>query len=242
MAAKWQAENLRLTVFVDGPVKGSEAEWTTLTGQEEAELRQNVPAGRVYAGEYGPGRLTLSFQGSRIDIVLTQNQSTEIVNGLPSFGNFEDAFPAFVETALGWLESTGYSIIRIAFGGAVLQATKGFEDTNRILATYVRSAKIEDRVKDFLLRTNWPTKSKVTGDELNRITSFGAMRILSGQVRMGPENGEVALDDPIYAARLEIDHSTDATNVTPIERALLIPIFKELISLAHENVESGECP
>ncbi|TPK63857.1 hypothetical protein FJ930_26110 [Mesorhizobium sp. B2-4-15] len=242
MAAKWQVETLRLTVFLNEAAKGSEAEWTALTGQDEAELRQTVPAGRVYAGEYGPGRLNLSFQGSRVDVVLTQNPSTETVAEWPTFASFEDGFPAFVETALGWFESTAYSVIRIAFGCIVLLKTDGVEDTNRALSKYVRSARIEDRVKDFLLRTNWPTKSNVTGSELNRITSFGALRVLTGQFRMGPESGTVSLNDPTFGVRLEIDHSTDAANTTPFEKTLLIPIFEELVNLARENVESGECP
>lgn len=241
MAATWQVENLRVTVFCNEPVKGSEAEWTVLTGQDEAELRQAVPGGRVYAGEYGPGRLTLSFQASRIDIVLTQNQSTQALSELPTFASFDDGFPAFVETALGWLESTAYSVIRVAFGCVVLLKTEGLEDANRVLSKYVRSAKIENRVKDFLLRTNWPTKSRVA-NELNRITSFGTLRMQSGQLNMDGQSGAVVMSDPTFAVRLEIDHSTDATNTTPFEKSLLVPIFKELVDLARENVESGECP
>ncbi|WP_214476052.1 hypothetical protein [Mesorhizobium sp. dw_380] len=242
MTAKWLVENLRLSVFSNEAVKGSESDWSRLTGQEEAESRQAVPAGRIYAGEFGPGRLSFSYQASRADIILAQSQSMESDHDLPVFAEFDQATDAFVETVTGWLETAAFPIVRIAFGGVILQRAEDFQHANRLLGDYVRSAKVEDRVKDFLIRTNWPTNSKVNGAELNRITAFSAMRILSGAVSLGAENGMVAMGEPVFAVRLEIDHSTDAANAKQFEKSLLVPIFMELVDLARENVETGECP
>jgi hypothetical protein len=47
MEIKWAVENVRLSLFSKGTVVVTDADWKALTGQQEADTRQNVPGGRT---------------------------------------------------------------------------------------------------------------------------------------------------------------------------------------------------
>ncbi|RWE78783.1 hypothetical protein [Mesorhizobium sp.] len=240
--SNWSVESIRLSVFCPNVPTGTEADWKTLTGQEEAEIRQNVPGGKLFVGSVGLGRVTLGFGPGRVDVMMSKGPASppdEVT--VPTFAAWPEAIDQFDSLATSYLTKFANPITRIAFGSILLSFAEDEPGVNTILQKFISSAKIQPASEDFLYRVNLPAVSRVNGAPLNRITTFGSIKMQSGAFRLdGGREASVVLEEQLFAARLEMDHSTSATNTTPFPTNTLVPIWKELVALARENVEVGE--
>jgi hypothetical protein len=99
-------------------------------------------------------------------------------------------------------------------------------------------------MRDLLYRINWPVKSKVVvGLTINRLTTWSSMKFLRKLLSVsGTEFSATADVGQLDAVRLEVDHNTDDARQAPFDAAQLVPIYRELVALACENAEQGECP
>ncbi|MER8374425.1 hypothetical protein [Mesorhizobium sp. M1406] len=240
MGDDWSVESLRFSLFSSEVPKGTDADWTELTGQEEAETRQNVPGGKVYVGEWGLGRLTLGFGPGRVDVVLGNKAATPDHPGLPVFAKWLVALEEFQELTSRFLGNFSRPVTRIAFGAVLLQHAASEAEVNALLQTYIKAVKINERYEDVLYRVNSPVVSIVDGGKINRITNFASLKIQTGAFKLGSVEPPIILGDEAFAARLELDHSTSAQRASPFDSNLVVPIWNELIGLARENAEIGE--
>ncbi|AZV21109.1 hypothetical protein [Mesorhizobium sp. M7A.F.Ce.TU.012.03.2.1] len=241
MSSNWCVESMRLSVFCPDAPTGTEADWKILTGQDEAEFRQNVPGGKVYAGNFGLGRITLGFGPGRVDVVIGKAPSSSPDEAtLPTFAAWQSAVDEFEPLSTNYLAGFSKPVTRVAFGAVILSIEDDEPSVNSFLQNFISSVKIRKDTEDFLYRVNLPTVSRIDGSPLNRITTFGSMKMQSGALKMDGSEASLVLHQQLFAARLELDHSTSATNAKPFPPSLLIPIWKELVGLARENVDVGE--
>lgn len=244
MALEWTAETLRLSLFFPNPVKVVEADWKTITGQDEPQTIQNVAARRTLAGPFLDGVLQINGIGQRIDCVLLPKSPTEAVEEgyIPQVGSLPAACAAFVDATKPWIESVQEPVLRIAVAGTALARCDNVQDAYTKLLKMLQSVKGDpERMRELVFRINWPTTStKMQGLVLNRITTWSILQIqLQLMVRTGQST--VLNETPAtQVIRFEFDHNTDAGRTEPFDRATLVPIYEELVALALENAEKGE--
>jgi hypothetical protein len=249
MARIWSVESLRLTLFSSEPISISDADWSVITGQAEAETRQNVAGGKRYIGKFGGGQLIVGTVGQRLDIVLSwlppEQQIDFMAAGLPLIGGWDAVREVFVGGTQTWLEGVKSPILRMAFAAVLLSETKSVTDSYQVLGEMLKSVTVDpDGMREIIFRVNWPENSSVVKElQLNRITNWSAIQVSTALLQMtGQEIAATGGPPERFAVRLEIDHNTDQANKKPFEREVLVPIYNELIAKSCENAALGERP
>ena len=244
MAIEWGVSLLRLSIFSSGPTSISDNDWKMLTGQEEAENRTAIPGGRRYSGKYANGSLTLASTADRLDMVLqAQPPQSEEELRLPLIGPWSDVRGTFIEMCHRLLTSTQAPIVRVAFGGVLLSPSSDKEDSYRRLNRLLTTIDIDPvKMRDLFYRINWPSTSNTTGHLLNRITTWATIKFAVTLMQVTGDRISVAAgaEKEVHAVRLEFDNNTDAESKSVIDKASIVPVFDELVSLANENAEKGE--
>jgi hypothetical protein len=245
MTIEWLAETVRVSVFSSTAIKLTEEHWRSLTGQEEAETRQNVPGGRLFAGRFENAQLNLVAAGSRIDVVLSPAAATTpaMPPQILSVGPWLPISERFFSVTSSWLQDVPFPIHRIAFGPVLLFGTDGRTQSLLLLKDLLPSVVVDpDHMRDLLFRINWPTESEaIEGLLINRITHWSALQFFLKTIQIGDT---VTLDaaPELHAVRLEIDHNTDLARTDPFDRTQIVPIYAELYKLALQNAAKGERP
>jgi hypothetical protein len=243
----WAVQQLRLSLFSTGPVTLTEARhWKLLTGQDEAENRVAIVSGKQYSGKFLDAAVSLSFSGSRCDIVAVVEDSERDPTkppALPTFGPWEKVVENFCKTVFPFIEGFGFPVNRVAFGGGLLAPADSKEDAYRQLAALLQSVRVDPaRMRDFLYRVNWVKGSSVVaGLDLNRLTIWSAMLFTRGVLQM--TGTELAVGPPevsVHGARFEFDLNTSQSHREAYDPTILVPILEELVSMARENAEVGE--
>jgi hypothetical protein len=247
MPSDWSAELLRFSAFSDRQIAVTEKDWHMLTGQEEAENRSAVPGGRVFSGKFLGGLLSFGYAGQRLDIILTQ----EAADGqeppfLPAIGPWKSLSDQFASAVIQWLTQTSIPMIRLAFAAVLLEPTATREAAYERLDDLLVSVNVSTSMREMIFRVNWrATSAVVDGLALNCITQWSAIRAIRKVLQVTGQDAAIS-DDPegkeVNGVRLELDHNTDADHKVPFEKEKIIPIFRELLSLAEENAIKGERP
>jgi len=245
MALNWGAQFLRLSVFSPSIIAITGADWKAITKQEESESRQNIPGGKRLSGLFGPGRLTVSAVGGRLDVLFTPPEKNEEPSEfkLPVIASWDDALKFFVAATAPWITNATFPIVRIAFGASLLSQADDRKQAYETLQSLLKSLAIApERMRDLLYRINWPIESKaVPGVMINRLTTWSTLRVFTKLIQIG--GGHVGEPEPspeVYAVQLEIDHNTDEARTQPFDQGYIGPIFNELVEFANENVAKGE--
>jgi hypothetical protein len=244
----WLVQQLRVSLFSSQAFPVSEDGWKLLTGQPEADNRVNVPGGRQYSGKLLGGFLALTITPHRLDIVLGFDSTGNVSGGyfIPVIGQWTDLAVSFENTVQPFLEKATTPITRMAFGANLLTVTPSRDAAYRALATLLTSVKVDVALmRELIFKINWPQESKVIqGLEINRISGWSSLIISTNLVQMGLTGIPMAQNAPnsTHAVSLELDHNTAADRTIPFENHHLMPIFRELITLAAENARSGERP
>jgi hypothetical protein len=251
MTAIWSVQSLRLSLFTAAQISTAEAEWTKVTSQEEAHVRQIVPGGRVYGGLVGETYLTLSVvnskpSGGRADLIRSPSPTEAPEPAmLRVIGKWEAERDRFISLALSWLKAFESPIIRIAFGAALFSQVSDRKECYILLSKLLKSvAVIPDQMRDLLFRINWPEESHVLpGLSINRLTTWASMKRWPAAVILTGDQLSVGTDgDEVYAVSLEIDNNTDQEHTQPFDEAQKVAIFKELVAMATTNASDGERP
>jgi len=210
MARDWIAETLRLSLFSAEAVSLADADWTQLTGQEEAETRQLIPGGgKRYIGNVGSRQLTVTAAGPRADIVLSPLAESQEQFQFSTLGHWKDAIAAFLEVTDGWLTQVSFPVIRIAFGAILLSETKGVFESYEALQGLLKSVAVQPgKMRELIYRINWPQESKaVKGLSLNRITNWSGVQVSAVLLQVGSGVTTAGGRPEKFAVRLEIDHN-----------------------------------
>jgi hypothetical protein len=245
MPYDWAVQQLRLSLFASEPITLSESLWKTITGQDEAESRTAVPGGKQYSGKFLGGVLVMSYAASRADFVLNLDEAaidlTQEEVFSPTIGKWTDLATSFAKTAETILQNFPSPTVRLAFSGNLLLQTESREDSYKKLDDLLVSVEVDTKSRDLIFRINWPQESEaVDGLELNRITTWSAINF-KRTLRVTGSEGAVAPSIETPFVRLEFDHNTDQARKETFEKAQTVPIFQELLKLARENAETGEC-
>ncbi|WP_206640183.1 hypothetical protein, partial [Mesorhizobium sp. M7A.F.Ca.CA.004.04.2.1] len=180
------------------------------------------------------------FGPNRVDVIMGIKADFAEDAAVPAFAEWDAGIDEFQSVASKFLANFTHPVARLALGSVMLQQAPDEKSVNSILSGYLKSAKIQPDTEDFLYRINSPTRSNILPLKLNRILSLGSVKIQRGSIRVGGNEAGIVMGGQVFAARLELDHSTDAANASPLDRSLLVPIWDELVGLGRQNVESGE--
>ncbi len=242
MPREWVTEQLRLSAFSSDPFPATERDWQRITGQEEAENRTAIAGGKMFAGSFQGGTLSLAYSGLRADIILnaTVKETTDEPQ-LPSIGQWSDTSASFQDTVNKWLEQTTVPMVRLAFGAILLHQVDTRETAYKTLDELLFSVEANPKMRELLFRCNWPVESSVVrGLMINRITTWSSIRVAQSRLQITGESFNVSPGPALDAVRLEIDHNTDQANAAPFDKGHLVPIFEELLELAQQNADRGE--
>ncbi|PYV67023.1 MAG: hypothetical protein DMG96_40570 [Acidobacteria bacterium] len=252
-ASNWQAESLRLTVFLATNVQLRDEGWWTKVAGTDPENRIAKPnrGEIVEAGIFQGNVLTLSVQPGRVDWILGPNMSIEDDLGeIKSVGSFRSAETTFSATMSDWLKDCP-STVRLAYGAVLLEPVENREKGYLRVAEYVPAVKIDPLgSEDFLYQINRPRESTtVKGMRLNRLSkwsvaSFQPVRFSIGIPQSQPRQplvyshgGTLAM-----ACRAEFDLSTAAGIQQELPHDMLPRIFNELVALGSEIAQYGDMP
>jgi hypothetical protein len=244
MAVKWEAENMRVSLFSNEPISVEDQDWQAIAGQSENYNRQTVPGGHIYGGAFEGTQLNLSGVGRRIDLVQSVLLSpSNPIASLPTIGSWETARDNFVGLTSTWLGAIRFPIVRIAFGAVLLSPAYDRRACYEALKALLSSVSVDpDEMRELSFRVNWVTKSRaVDGLQINRITGWAALEVLFANLEVGTTT-RATPTSRLHAVRLEIDHSTSEERSEPLEPRQVKAIYNELVSAASENALKGERP
>lgn len=235
---KWEAQALRLTVFLAEPFPSDASVWKMLIGEDpESDDYRPREGQRRQVGPWHECSLEVLITNSRIDIVA----APQLVPGKPAMtiGEFELCLERYVNLIRPWLKTSSIKCTRIAVGAILLSATTSREASYRLLGNLVPSVKYDTKnSREPLYRINRPKKSAaLKGETLNRVTTWGS--ILARQAVFN-EGGVTFQKVEQSYARLECDNSTAAERVDAIPVNDLVKAFNELATLIVENATAGE--
>ena len=242
----WLANSVRFVFFPASPTGGLDI-WRPLFGTEpDAEEVRPREGFKRQAGPYRSGQVEISITPVRIDIVLSPRpeeiQPSIVPQLVSSSGSFVAEQEALSTAVRDWLPRCGISILRIAVSGTALHSATSVDDAYSVLASYIKSLRVLRGVmRDLSYRVNWTVKSNTSDvGSYNRITTWTAiMFALQGFTGFG----SMPVDFPReHFACLELDINTPAERQVPLAPESLVAIFNDLLHLASENLERGECP
>jgi len=154
-----------------------------------------------------------------------------------------DILPEFTAITRSWLASTDIGIKRIGFGLHALLSVPDRETAYRIVNDLVPSVSVDPAdTSDLLYQINRPVVSQVLGNNinLNRLMKWSAARFQLAVIEATP-TASINLSGVVQNyASLENDVNTPADRLEPIDKAVLGPIYDELVGLAWKNLEFGE--
>jgi hypothetical protein len=253
VASNWQAESLRLTVFLATNVQlKDEGWWTKVTGADPENKTAKPNRGElVEAGIYQGNALTLSVQPGRVDWILSPNVSLEDnLSEIRSVGSFEGAGATFSAIMSNWLKDCP-STVRLAYGGVLLEPVESRERGYLRIAEYVPAVKVDPLgSEDFLYQINRPRESTtVKGMRLNRLSKWSVASFLPVRFSIGIPQSQPAQPlvyshggTPAMACRAEFDLSTATGIQYELPHDMLPSIFNELVALGSEIARHGDIP
>ena len=233
------AQLLRITVFLSGKVPDTSGLWHRLTGRDpEIDEHRRREGLHRQAGPHGEGELEVRILPGQIDLLMTPLM-TDLAIPKPHIGHFQTESEAFLARARPWLGDIGGAFVRVAFGGLSLHPARDRAEAYGLLARYVPSLRVDaEHSKEVLYRVNRPKESR-HGIIFNRITTWTPISL---NIDVSSTGGRPLRISEQHFLRLEFDHSSPAERAEPLEGAVIIPIFEELLELAIENAFQGECP
>lgn len=238
----WEAGGIRFVLFLTTPLAEVPPIWQMITGGlPEVDEHRPRDASRRIAGPFGDHVLEVTISPVRIDIAVVPFVHLQPTGGIiATAGLFEPALDAISAPVLSMLEAhTLGAFNRLAFNASLFCPTTSNEESYATLSTICKSANVEINMRDFLFRVNWRKNSKIGDvDYYNRLTSFSALFV---KAETGsPVFGHQPVPETNHYAVMELDINTSGERVAPLENSLIVPIFRELMAMAHENLSFGE--
>lgn len=247
-ALAWQAESLRLTVFVtEGAHESTQAVawWNSTVGQQPEMDQHNRASGLVQlSGKVFDGTcsLTLASQLGRVDWILSAPPPSELA-GFPTVGCLKDVLHKFIELLCPWL-AVSPKLTRMALGAVLVIPVEDREQGYIRISSFLPSIELDAKgSSEFTYSINRPRKLKIDTELIvNRLSRWAVVQIRSIVL---PGIGFVPLQSisPEFSAcRLEIDISTDAERQVALDPDKLPAFFNELAELTNEIATLGDIP
>jgi hypothetical protein len=243
----WQAQALRLTLFLSAPLEFGVAAtlWQTAVGGDP-EIDDNRPRESIrrQAGPFEDWYLETLIAPARVDWVLAPKVDDAQSRAQPYSESFDKAMGAFTTAGRRWLATGSPSINRIAVGAVLLMPVADSRAAHQKLNDLLTAVRVDpDRSLDFFYQINWPRVSTVVSElRLNRLTRWSAIAVRSLSLQVDDNKASV-LSGPSGGqdyCRLECDHSTQAGQIEPFAPTDLDEFFRELCEMVEENAKHGE--
>ena len=241
----WNAQLLRLTLFIRPPVDGSGL-WQAVVGTEpEVDEHRPREGVRRQSGRVGEAVFEMGIAANRLDWMMAPIPQFPLGGPDSHLGNPQTAVEAFDTLLVPWLSRAELPIVRIAFGLIAVLPTPDRAASYARLQELVPSVRYDaEHTHEVIYQVNRPVQSKASpGLEINRITTWSALRFGIGSVGLSGGNLITTnIGEPQFFARCECDNNTPAEQTEIFEPAQAEPIYRELRDLAMSNLERGEVP
>lgn len=248
--ATWRAETLRLTAFPSPSEQIAEPTWWNDLFGEPAENKMVQSKRGLYQenGRYGPSRLVLMAQPTRIDWILTQlDDKEDAAERFPMFEPFTQSVDSFSELLLRWFHLDSCpSVQRLGFGATLFQPVDSRKEGYSRLDAYLPSVDLDlENSSDFLYRINRPRYKTYEGIKLkiNRLATWSVDALRKGEIDWsGSSLPEIAVIQEKFACHLEMDINTAADFESELPQRELPRIFHDLVGFGKEIAEKGDIP
>lgn len=251
----WEAQSLRLTLFLVSPVDGEKTNWwerliglppegkvskPRINGYEESGLVDEIVGNQV--------RLRILIQPMRMDLLLTASPKDDLNTEVPPvIGPVSESLDRFGSLARKWLAFSDMpQVERMAFGAhldeMVPDRKAGYGQLRQYLSRYV---KIDpEGSSDFSYSINRPRASASGIAELrvNRLSKWSVIIWSVMRHRISSASSEVFRDAERFSCHLELDISTNQDFREEIAREKLSFIYDELVALGMEIAKDGDIP
>jgi hypothetical protein len=243
----WQAQALRLTLFLSAPLELGVAAtfWQTAVGADP-EIDDNRPRESIrrQAGPFEDWYLETLIAPARVDWVLAPKVDDPQSGAQPYFESLDKAMGAFTAAGRRWLAIGSPSIHRLAVGAVLLMPVANTKAAYQKLDDMLAVVRVDpDHSLDFFYQINWPRASRAVREvTLNRLTRWTAIGIRSLNLQVDDNQASIqpAPSDGRHYCRLECDHSTQAWQTEPFASIDLDELFQELCEMVQENAKHGE--
>ena len=185
--------------------------------------------------------LTLRVDLSKIEWLMQPLVEFDDSSGnLPTIGAMQEKVDWFFDLLNPWLAKSCPPLIRIAFGGKLLQAAPTSQDAYRVLANHLPAVNLEPNPNDFVLQINRRRVSNVVpGLPLNRVSTWSKLNVAFSVE--SPPRAPFKWQDNCYSA-VELDMNTAPERSENLPHESLPRLFEELVSLGVEIAERGDIP
>lgn len=247
-AEKWQAENVRLTVFShELPGTDLRGLWDRVVGEAPEQVNEKPGQGlTVVEGPYDGDNLRLTVRPGMADWRrFARLEGSAPPEGLPTIGPVSSVLPNFLEAMNGWLEGApGLEPIRIAVGAVLLQEVLGHEEGYEQICKYLPFDFRTPGVSDFSFRVNRPrqTTLAIPGLRVNRLSSWSvaALRVIALTLDGATDVRDQHVLQGPYACRLELDVNTAPDYGKTLPKEHISAILQELGDLCLETAAKGD--
>lgn len=236
----WEALNLQLIAFPVEPKAGFNSNWwAEVTGVEPEEDIRKKNGERVVDGHYGDHGVKLEIEPLRT--VWTSGPlmqaAVEDLSSVPTLGAFVPACDEFCELMGRWFAGSCPELNRIGFVGQLFLPQKTREDSYIALNDFLPSVKVDPNSSEFQYRINRKRPSAViVGEDISRLQTWSVLRY---RVDAQVGDGVQSLGGSI-GCMVQLDINTPPQNKTPLQRASLPLILRELATMAKEIAVKGD--
>jgi hypothetical protein len=249
-AGAWEPAHLQMIAFPAVSPVGLDQNWfRDLTGEEPKESTRKVHE-RVDQGSQGSVLLNLTADLLRVILTVFPQPPADPEKPperIPSLGPLNPAVVSFGKLATKWLAGQHPPIKRLAFSGRLIQPTKNHRTGYLTLGKYLRAVKVDPKSGDFMYRINRrrACKSWVRSLEINRLSTWSVLKAgmrIEGKLPSGETTGPKPIGSDLFACVIEFDVNTMPEFTGEIPANKVVPIFRELVSLAVEIAAKGDVP
>lgn len=249
MSDGWYVENLRLTFF-------EVADWTQhqifsdIAGVVPAQLNAQPPM-QLYqeTGNVADAYLSVAQQGSRIDVVLSDQPTRNTVDpALPGYrplywiGSLAQSLDLFDRISAKTISLVS-AATRVAYAISLVRQTDTVRDAIMFLRRYLPTIDFDpNNDLDLSFQINRPIRDN-RGRLINRLARWDTIQIASMRITVGagvPSASPLPTRPPLSAARIYVDINTDANNTSPFTHPELSELVDELRAYAMHIAENGD--
>lgn len=238
----WEVELQRITIFrFPGTELDVSSLWKFVSKFEADEIVNKPAIGFIrYEGQYENGRLILSVDNQRLDLIITAQPMKDVID-ISTIGALDQVLIKFNETADKLLTQLD-GVLRVAYGLIVVERTKDKMSSYKRLSELLPSIQIDvENSSDFFFQINRPVKSEILENNLiNRISRWSAVQLLHAVVTNESTGVQVMKPTNLEATRIELDISTPADRTEQIPKDSFNRLLKELSTIAKDIALHGD--
>jgi hypothetical protein len=212
--------------------------WRDVTRSDCESVRKRHE--RIDVGEFNGCALRLTCDLVRINwSVGAAVKLEDDVEWRPTVGPFEQTMKWFSPLMENWLSESCPPIRRLAFIGKIARWTPNMAAANHLLSQLLPSLPIGEDAIDVQYRINRQRHSaSCLGLTLNRLSTWTPFRFDTQLEVMGSPGRSVKSE--FFGCMLILDMSTDADKKDELAKDVLVPLWRELVSLGSEIAHRGD--